>query len=467
MTDREPLLPSLIHPGGRLDRRRLDREITRLAIALVHAGVRRGQLVAFPANLDPFSVILLHAAPRAGCALLPLDARMPAQRRAALLRGAGTEWFLGEHAPSLPSGVGFLSEEALREPSAVAETLLPEPLGAEEIRWVVATSGSGGEPRGVMLRGAELTAAAAAANRRLGLAGGDRWLACLPLFHIGGLAILLRCALAGATPILHPRFDPVRLLDEATRHGATHLSVVPAMLEQLLDAAEDASPPAPLRVVLVGGGPLSSGLARRALAAGWPLRLSYGLSEGASLIAGGCPLVDVDRPARVGPPLEGVELAVGADGALRIRGPQLMVGYANPGRRPGDGLEGGWLVTGDRGRLLADGSLEVLGRNDEVLVSGGENVQPEEVEAVLVEHPAVREVAVTAIPDPVWGQRLVALVVGGVEPAALEAWCQRRLAGPWRPRLFVRVSELPRTALGKLRRRELLALAAEIDQRPK
>jgi len=343
----------------------------------------------------------------------------------------------------------------------------PRPIRPEQTQLLVATSGTrNASPRAVMLSAGALAAAVHASRERLGLDTGDRWLACLPLWHIGGLSILLRCLEAGAGVVLHERFDPARVRADLETANISHLSVVPPMLARLLDQAGQGPPPPTLRVVLVGGGPLSGAMGRRARDAGWPICPSYGSSETGSQVATRLGLGQDWRAGDVGPPLCGVRVQIVDDqgrptqgaGRIRISGPTLMSGYARADGAPGEGLRDGYFDSGDLGRLDSAGRLHLLGRADDVLVSAGENIHPAEVEDLLMACPGVRDVAVTARSDPVWGDRLVALVVGDLAPGALDAWTRAHLPSRLRPRELIQVAALPRDGLGKLQRRALAAL---------
>jgi len=323
------------------------------------------------------------------------------------------------------------------------------------VALVISTSGSEGEPRGVMLSNAALDAAAAAANRHLPLHAGDLWLACLPLYHIGGQAILWRCARAGAGVLLHDGFNAEAVAADLRRYPVTHISLVPAMLARLLDAG--ATPPASLRHVMIGGAALSQTLFDRATAAGWPLNPSYGMSETAAQIATWTPADGPWHEGLVGRPLTGSEFVLAVDGRIRIRGPQLMLGYLD-----GSGIDvDGWLTTGDLGKIDAFGRLTVTGRADDMLVSGGNNVHPLVVESCLAACSGVHDVAVTGLPDPVWGDLIVALVVGETPRKDLLAWCRARLPSAAQPRRIVHLDALPRNAAGKLERAALRRLARE------
>ncbi|BAN34209.1 2-succinylbenzoate--CoA ligase [Sulfuricella denitrificans skB26] len=337
---------------------------------------------------------------------------------------------------------------------------------ADGVELFIATSGTQGEPKAVMLGGANLQAGVVASRIRLPLQAGDVWLACLPLYHIGGMAILYRCAEAGAAVMVHEGFDPQRVWDDLEKYCVTHISLVPAMLARLLDEGRDSPPPA-LKVALIGGGPLSAALALRARDAGWPVCASYGMSETGSQVATLCDMLQGWVPGQVGSPLPGFEVdVVGEDGQptsgigrIRIRGAAVMVGYANPQRKMGLGLDQGWFTSGDLGSLDAQGNLTVLGRHDDMLVSGGTNIHPQQVEEVLKRCQGVADAALTSVVDEVWGDLLVAVVVAEVDNEALGRWCRDELTGAMRPRCFIRLSALPRNALGKLDRQALRDLA--------
>jgi O-succinylbenzoic acid--CoA ligase len=341
---------------------------------------------------------------------------------------------------------------------------------------LVETSGSSAGAKIVMLDDAALYASGTAINARLGLARGDLWLCCLPRQHVGGLAIGYRCALAGAAWRLLPRFEVEAVAQALTTEAVTHISLVPAMLQRLL---EQDVPPAPtLRVALMGGQALDPNLAARAIAAGWPLYLGYGMTETFSQVAGDW--IDASgRPEQGLQPLEGVQLRIAPEpaaqatsdligetpshsahtkGVLTLRGPMLMIGYASPSRRPGQGLQQGWLTSHDLAHVESTGKLHVLGRADDTLVIAGRNVQPSEVEARLTALEGLGEVAVLGLPDPVWGHRLIAVYTGPRATASVEAWCRSELPSPLRPRAFLRIESLPSRPSGKRDKQALMHL---------
>ena len=444
------------------------------AALLRRQGLDAGQVVVCEADPGVELIALQHALARVGAALMPVRPLLPLAALMALIRQTGAEWrWRGEDGGLVPTSVAANPDA---EPSvqfsvqSSAESgATTSPLGGA-LALLIQTSGSGGAPKAVMLTQAAVLASCSLVNRTLDLGPGDEWLCCLPLQHVGGIAIGYRCALAGATLRLQTGlaagFDAAAVKEDLARGAATHLSLVPPMLARLLDA--DARPPPTLRVVLVGGQALHSGLARRALDAGWPLYVTYGMSETCSQIATAPYGEATAAPTRVGPVLAGVELACARCGEpprpLRLRGPMLMAGYANPARRAGDGLTNGWLVTSDLGCVDGAGALHVLGRADDVLVVGGVNVLPAAIEDRLARAPGVDAVAVVGVPHPVWGRTLAACYTGNAAPAEFEEWCRARLSSVERPRRFVRCSELPLLASGKVDRAGLVGLASGSDR---
>ena len=296
---------------------------------------------------------------------------------------------------------------------------------------VVATSGSTGEPKQVLLSAAALRASARASLARLG--GPGQWLLALPVSAIGGLQVLVRSTLAGTDPVVlaeHPDFGTAAAAMDADRR---YTALVPTQLARLLDTAV-ASALGGFDAVLVGGAPAGSELLRRARAAGVRVVTTYGMTE----TCGGC-VYD-------GVPLDGVSVALDAGGRIRISGPVLFSGYRDRPDLTSRVLTDGWLTTTDIGGLDHDGRLEVLGRADDVVVSGGVNVATGAVRDRLLEHPAVRDAAVVGVADADWGARVVAYVVAEVplpSLAELRDFVAVRLPRTWAPREVVQVRALP------------------------
>jgi O-succinylbenzoic acid--CoA ligase len=373
--------------------------------------------------------------------------------RPAAARAVAAAWDRGEAvAPLDPQAP---AAELRRVLAALRPTLLEDRDGrarragggpaADGVAAVVATSGTSGAPKLVELTAAGIRASALTVSRALDSGPDDAWLCCVPVHHVAGLGILARAWHAGVPVTVHERFEV-----DAVRHrgGATLVSLVPTMLARLLEARVDLSG---FRRVLLGGAPVPPALRRRATAAGARVVSTYGLTE----TFGGV--------VHDGLPLPGVEVRVdGGDGRgeILLRGPMVMRGYRGDPERTAAVLRDGWLATGDLGRLGPDGRLAVLGRSDDLIISGGLNVHPAEVEAVLAGHPAVADVAVCGAPDAEWGQRVVAYVVPR-DPHApprleqLRGFAHERLAAAKAPRQLILVDQVPRSPSGKLLRRLL------------
>jgi len=320
---------------------------------------------------------------------------------------------------------------------------------------VLFTSGTTGDPKGVRLTVGNLLASAVASAFRLGVDPDDRWLAPLPMYHMGGLAPALRSTLYGTTTVCQREFDAdatARVLDE---DRVTGVSLVPTMLTRLLDAGW--SPPACLRFVLLGGGPASQRLIDRCETHGVPVYPSYGATETASQIATATPAQAFEHAGTVGYPLLGTTVKIVDDGEACDPGEVGELVVAGPTVTPGS-LDGEWSVpggvlrTGDLGYRDDDGCLYVVGRVDDTIVTGGENVHPATITDALRDCPGVEDAAVVGLDDPEWGQRVAAAVVGDVSTATLADHCRNRLADFQRPKTVAIVDTLPRTASGTVDR---------------
>jgi O-succinylbenzoic acid--CoA ligase len=309
--------------------------------------------------------------------------------------------------------------------------LAGEPV-SEEIALVVATSGSAGEPKAAELSHEALRAAIAASAARLGIDAGDPWLCCLPVAHMGGMLVLLRNLILGADVEVQAQFDLAGL----ARSRAACTSIVPTILARIHAAGVS---PSQFKVVLVGGAALDPAIASP------PVISTYGMTES-------CGGVVYDGRA-----LDGVGVRIGDHDEIQLNGPTIMRGYRLSSSQPF--TDDGWLRTRDAG-VLSDGVLSVLGRLDEIIVTGGEKVWPQEVEAVLRDHPSIADVAVCGTPDPEWGARVTAYVVprDPAEPPSLEslrAFCADRIANFKAPRALEIVATLPLTASGKVNKPRL------------
>ena len=427
-----PDRPALIADAGIITYAQLDAAAARTARRLAALGVGEGDRVAttLPGSVE--FAELLHALPRLGASLVPLNTRLTAAERDWQLRDSGARLSVTEPLDGDEADVELRSEV---DPDAEHS--------------LIYTSGTTGSPAGISLTHRNHTASALASAWNLGVDPDDRWLCVLPLFHVGGLAILLRSAIYGTAAVLHERFDEQRIATALAAGEFTLASFVPTMLRRLVEVGLEQAPG--LRAALLGGGPVPRDLLEWSAAHGFPALQTYGMTQTSSQIATLTAAEAVTKSGSAGRPLPGVELSISEAGEILVRGPMVSPGALD--------TADGWLHTGDRGRVDDEGYLWVEGRLKDVIVTGGENVACAEVERALEEHPAVVEAAVVGWPDPQWGERVTAFVVldgGSVDERELAEHCRRLLAGYKVPRAFHVVTELPRNAAGKLLRRELI-----------
>lgn len=308
-----------------------------------------------------------------------------------------------------------------------------------EVRVALNTSGTTGEPRRIELTTRQLTYSALGSAIRLGHHLDDRWLCCMPLDHIAGQSILMRCALLGTTVVLHPRFNAKAVAAAMDGGDVTLVSLVPTMLERVLDARATEPFPSTLRAVLLGGGPIANALLERCAALGVPVASTWGMTELASQIATALP----GSGQGALPPLPVARITVAADGRLVVTGP----------------IARGSMTTADLG-AVTDGCVRVHGRADDIILSGGENIDPARVEQALIRHPGVVEAMVFRVPSATWGFRpeaaLVADAGGPVSDDELNNWCAQHLSALEVPDAYHWTEELPKGALGKIQRRALI-----------
>lgn len=320
--------------------------------------------------------------------------------------------------------------------------------------FVVFTSGTEGLAKAVELTTAGFEAHTKASSKRLPASKSDRWLLTLTPAHVGGLAMILRAHFQGNTLVIPPTPLPRDLTKTIETNHVTHVSLVPTQLQAWMETASQ--PPKGLRCILLGGAACPGALETKAREQGWPIRVTYGMTEASSQVATQTPESPVGS---VGPPLPGVDVKVEASpdgsGVIQVKGPGLMLRYLGDDTATKATLVDGWLVTPDVGRLDEKGNLWILGRRDDIIVTGGENVDPKEVEELLERLPSVAEACVVGVPDPAWGQVVAAVVVAKGKTASVETITESlraSLAGFKVPRSVTFWEALPRTPNGKLQR---------------
>ncbi|MCB9422530.1 MAG: o-succinylbenzoate--CoA ligase [Ardenticatenaceae bacterium] len=460
----------------------LDGLVSQMAAHLVKRGIRPGDFVAALLPNSLVYVCLVHALARLGAVLIPLNTRLTAAELQWQIDHIGCHWLI-----TLEKAEGIMNcEQIIMKPEwqqmPVSTPIHQSQFNMHQLQAIVFTSGTSGQPKGVMLTFANHFWSAIASSYRLGIDPDDRWLSVLPLYHVGGLAVIFRSCLYGTAVILHQGFHLNQINHSLDNQQITLISLVPTMLYRLLQSREHW--PASLRLILLGGAAATPELIEQANALpGNGIRPlvapTYGLTEAASQVATMLPADAARKPGSVGKPLmftavkiidnNDNELPLGEVGEIIVNGPTVMAGYFEPGKisspllpcsqRPKVAAP---LHTGDMGYLDEDGDLWVVQRRSDLIVSGGENVYPAEVEKVLREHTAVSQVCVVGIPHPEWGQQVAAMVQikpgQSVTEDELLTFSREQLAGYKQPRRIVFVDALPQTASGKIARREVANL---------
>ena len=474
-----PTATAVVDGTVRLTWSDLDERADAAAGRLRRAGVHPGDRVALLVVPSADAVAVLHAIARVGGVIAPLGVGLTATELRAAVEVIDPSVVV--HDPGLETAalaVGpptFPLDELVR--TAPGPDTEPEAAAASDPAApavVVLTSGTTGRPKAAILSTGALVASAEAWLAALPPATG--WLLALGLGHVAGLGVAWRAALSGVPLVVLPRPDAMGIAAAlATDPWPSHVSVVPATLSRLLEAVGDAPPPVTLRAVLLGGGQIPAELVRRAIAAGWPAVPTYGLSEAGSGVTALPAKEALDHPSSAGRALPGVELRI-ADpdrdgvGEILVRTPARFSGYlGDPAGSAAALTDDGWLRTGDLGRIDGGGRLTVVDRRTDRIVRGGENVSPAEVEAALLEHPAIAEAAVVGRPDAMFGHVPVAVIVlapGAADPGddALAGHCRERLAWFKVPVAFVRFAALPRTPAGNVRRAALRASLDRLDR---
>jgi o-succinylbenzoate---CoA ligase len=430
-----PERTALVTEGSSVTYAELEAEATWVARRLAAYGVRRGATAALTMHPRREEVVLLHALMKLGAVALPLSPQLTESERAAVLAA---------ERPAVD----------LNDAAELTQTEADLPLLGEhdmdDLQCRILTSGTSGEPRPVSLTYGNFLFSAVGSAFNLGVDPRDRWLCCLPLSHVAGLSIILRSVIYGTTAVLMDRFDTEQVANTLVNGDISVVSLVPTQLIRLLEAGADLSRP---RALLIGGGPVPPDALRGALERGATVVQTYGLTQTCSQVTTLAPEDAERKVGSAGRPLLTTHVRI-EEGEILVQGPTVSR----------DALDAdGWLRTGDLGRIDEEGFLYVTGRKSEVIVTGGENVMPAEVEAVLVSHPAVDDAAVVGRPDPEWQEAVHALVVLGdgaeASEEALRTHCADSLAGFKVPKRFDFVSSLPRTASGKLLRGQLPELA--------
>ncbi len=459
-----------------------------IAALHIQPGSRIGLLAR---NGLPFATVV-HALMQLDAILVPLNARLTPAEIAWQMLDAGCALLLYDDAHAAMAdaiardvtatgqrhrlGAGLQVMAMVGAPTDAPTALLPAtPLPMRATidlaapQAIIYTSGTTGRPKGAIITYGMQYWSALGSLLNLGHQRDDRWLAVLPFFHVGGLAILMRAVITMTSVVIHERFDAAAVNAAIRAHEVTLISVVTVMLQRLLADLDTSGAALPtLRAVLLGGGPAPAPLLRACADRALPVLQTYGMTESCSQAVTLPPEDSLRKLGSAGLPLGSVEIAiwrdgtpapVGTDGEIMLRGPTITPGYWNRPDANAAAFTDGWFASGDIGRRDADGYLYVLDRRDDLIIAGGENIYPAEIEAALLAHPAVAEAGVRGAPDARWGQAPVAYIVPApgqtVVPAEVAAFLADRLAKYKLPTRIIVVDALPRNGAGKLLRREL------------
>lgn len=455
--------------------RDLDADVARLAGVLATMGLPSGSRVAYRLPPGPDQVLLVHALTRMHLVLVPLNTRLTQDELTPIIENAAPALIIDD----MPTAEWYSSIPHLAIKSLL-DHVSPEPvwdtiLDFDEVHALVYTSGTTGVPKGVELTIGNQWWSAVSFALNAGMTPHDCWLHVMPLFHVGGLTILFRSLIHGSTVVLSPRFDPTTVAHLIDDWHITLISWVPTMLHRMLEL--DYAPPQHLRLILLGGAPASSDLLHRARERGYRVVPTYGMTETSSQIvtlqndladkktgASGHPnlptMIRIGRSDRVEPAF--------TRGEILVKGPTVAKGYyRNPEATQKTFVED-WLHTGDVGYLDDEGYLHVVDRLKDLIISGGENVYPTEVESHLLAFPGILDAAVFGRPDPDWGERVAAALVFDpghpIQRDAVEKFLSKRLASYKMPSIYFALPEIPRNASGKTLRGRLIEHTATASE---
>src|SRR6266487_2615196 len=465
----------------------LEQQVTHLARQLAAIGIQSGSRVALLASNGSPYVTCVHALTRLGAILVPLNTRLTLDELCWQLQDVHATFLLSdsqdatraneiEHAiPALSSatlivepGSNNIILQGIDEVPVSLQTLID----LSKTQAIMYTSGTTGNPKGVLITYGMQWWNAIGSALNLGHQPDDCWLACMPFFHIGGLSILMRSVIYGISIILQEKFDPTAVNKVINEERVTIISVVATMLQRMLadldQGQRDTRYPTMLRCVLLGGGPAPRSLLEDCAARNIPVVPTYGLTESCSQAVTLSPTDALRKLGSAGRPLLPIQLRIinddrpapaGEAGVICLKGPTITPGYADRPQATQEAFRDGWLSTGDIGYLDADGYLYVLDRRNDLIISGGENIYPAEIEGVLLGHPDVEEAGACGQEDPQWGQIPIAFVRlrpgSAATTSLLLDYTQQRLARYKLPRAIYIVDALPRNSSGKLLRREL------------
>lgn len=467
----------ILEDGQTVTFRQLDGMVDAAVQRLTSEGISRQDIVGLWIEDKYLFVVCALALMRLEAILLPLNLRLTTVEIGWQLEQVGCHYVLVSLRLDLPAssshkfitvGIDYAKPRSDIELSHNPDIDLEKPFA------IMFTSGTSGQPKAATLTYSNIFYSALSSAYRIGVLPDDCWLCVLPLYHIGGLSIIMRSILYGTSVRLVSQFDVDIVNDLLSNHPITLVSLVPTMLKRLIETQTTAWNDS-LRLVLLGGAAPSTELIATCHNRSIPVATTYGLTEAASQVATALPTTVLKKSASVGKPLlfttvrianeAGETLPNGEPGEIYVKGMSVFAGYFNNPETTAVVLRDGELQTGDIGYLDEDGDLHIVNRRSDLIVTGGENVYPAEVEAVLRQHPAVADVAVVGISDDEWGQRVAAAIVLKPNISATEVeiidFGRQQLAGYKIPRSIHFVTTLPQTGSGKIHRAGVRALFDE------
>ncbi|GAA0325825.1 o-succinylbenzoate--CoA ligase [Bacillus carboniphilus] len=464
VTQRAQLTPDrigLIFEGQSYTFQQLWEHSNKWASFLYEKGVRKGHHVGICMKNEPRMVFIIHALQLLGAKSILINRRLTAEEISWQIENSKTTCFVHDIS-NLEVDILTIAIQEDTQPKTTSKAEIVDECSLDDVCSVMYTSGTTGKPKGVLHTYGNHWWSATGSALNMGLSHDDVWLAAVPLFHISGYSILMRSVIYGIPVLLYERFDEAEINEEIIKGNVTIISVVAAMLSRLLENLSSRRYSEKFRCMLLGGGPAPYPILKECKDKQIPVYQTYGMTETASQIVTLSPEYALSKLGSAGKPLFPCQVRIERKGdeqhgEILVKGPNVTHGYWERPDANTDSYVDGWFRTGDIGYLDEGGFLYVMDRRSDLIISGGENIYPAEVESVLLSHPAVREAGVVGKEHPHWGQVPVAFIVlkEEVRVDQMIEWAKTKLASYKVPKEIMVVDTLPRNASNKLLRKEL------------
>lgn len=475
-----PNRPAIVFQGKTTTFKELYDKSYHLAGQLNASGVAKGQFVGLLLRNHIDSVHILMALQLIGVRAVILNNRLTAEEIIWQLKDSQSAYLISEE--YLQKKAYFIQEKLPDVSVLMKENIhefhmpnIEEEINLADICTIMYTSGTTGNPKGVIQTYGNHWWSATASTLNLGLNEDDCWLLSVPLFHISGYSILMKCIIYGMKIVIQEKFDPDQAIADIKKEHVTIMSVVSVMLSRMVEHLKEGTLPSYFRCALLGGGPASLSLLESCVKKGIPVFQTYGMTETSSQIVTLSPEDSIRKLGSAGKSLfpsqlkivkkNGEEAYVKEPGEIIVKGPNVTIGYLN---RETESIHDGWLYTGDIGYQDEDGFLYVLDRRSDLIISGGENIYPAEIEGVLTSHPAIEDAGVIGQTNETWGKVPVAFIVkkSSVTEEEILQYCKERLAKYKIPHHLYTIDQIPRNASKKILRRELRILLNKYNTPP-